>query len=290
LSKSDAAIDEKKAEYLTVGAYEGGRTGAVIGQLGAVQPVNNVGNIGYCRVLKVSQILEGSLRQVDYMSRSEEIFIEAIYTETDTIKGNCGGSASYSVSVNDQTGDFSGTLYFSDYCEDGITISGDVSFSGKVDLVTEELVKFSLSFSALSGTSGSESFTLHGTITTDLTLYPYVMTLSVMVRDNSTDKVYWVKDYTMLVTGGASYIDVELSGTYYDPDHGYIAFMTTTPFRIYYDDESPSDGVLIATGETGSEGGSTMARLTVMSSATYQVEADTNGDATYDWDSGILYW
>ena len=282
-----AAIDENNAEDLTVGAYEGGRTGSAIGQLGVVQPV---GNIGYPRVLKVSQILEGSLRQVDYMSRSGETFIGAIYTETGTIYGNCGGSASYSVSVNDQTGDFSGSLSFSSYCEDGVTISGAVSFSGKVDPVTEELVRFSLSFSTLSGTSGGDSFTLHGTITTDLTVYPYVMTVSMLLRDNSTGKVYWVKDYTMILTEGAGYIDVELSGTYYDPDYGYITFITTVPFRIYHGDESPSAGILIATGETGSAGGSTMARLTVLSSTTYQVEADTNGDGTYDWDSGILYW
>ena len=287
--KDPAPIDKNNAEGLTVGAYEGGRTGAAIGQLGAVQTEQS-GSIGYSRILKVSQVLEGSLRQVDLMSRSGETFIDKIYTETGTIDGNCGGSASYTISVDDQTGDFSGSLSFSNYCEDGVTISGAVSFSGKVDLVTEELVRFSLSFSTLSGTSGSDSFTLNGSITTDLTVYPYVMTMSMLLRDNSTDKVYWVKDYTMIVTEGAGYMDVELSGTYYDPDYGYIAFITTVPFRISYGDESPSAGTLIVTGETGSAGGSTMARLTVLSSTTYQVEADTNGDGTYDWDSGILYW
>ena len=282
-----APIDDDNAEDLAVGAYEGGRLGGAIGALGVVQPVSNV---GYSRVVQISQILGGSLHQVDFMSRSEGTFIGAIYTETGTIYGNCGGSASYSVSVNDQTGDFSGSLSFSSYCEDGVTISGAVSFSGKVDLVTEELLRFSLSFSTLSGTSGGDSFTLHGTITTDLTVYPYVMTVSMLVRDNSTGKVYWVKDYTMIVTEEATYIEVDLSGTYYDPDYGYITFETTVPFRIYYGDDVPSDGVLVATGETGSEGGPTMARLTVLDSTTYQVEADTNGDGTYDWDSGILYW
>ena len=282
-----APIDDDNAEDLAVGAYEGGRLGGAIGALGVVQPVSNV---GYSRVVQISQILGGSLHQVDFMSRSEETFIGAIYTETGTIYGNCGGSASYSVSVNDQTGDFSGSLSFSSYCEDGVTISGAVSFSGKVDLVTEELLRFSLSFSTLSGTSGGDCFTLHGTITTDLTVYPYVMTVSMLVRDNSTGKVYWVKDYTMIVTEEATYIEVDLSGTYYDPDYGYITFETTVPFRIYYGDDVPSDGVLVATGETGSEGGPTMARLTVLDSTTYQVEADTNGDGTYDWDSGILYW
>jgi hypothetical protein len=284
-----ATIDANNAEDLLVGAYEGGQTGAAIGQLSVAQTEPRA-SIRYPRILKVSQVLEDSLRQVDLTARSGEIRISSSKSKTGTIPGACGGSASYTVSVNDQTGDFSGSLSFSSYCEDGVTISGAVDFSGKVDLVTEELVKFSLTFSALSGTSGSDSFTLNGTISTDLTVSPYILAISMLLRDNSTGKVYWVKDYTMTVTEGADYGEVEISGAYYDPDYGYVTFSTTVPFRIYDYDDYPTDGVLVVTGDIGIAGGSTMARLTVLSSATYQIEADTDGDGTYDWDSGILYW
>lgn len=40
----------------------------------------------------------------------------------------------------------------------------------------------------------------------------------------------------------------------------------------------------------GGGGGSTMARLAAFSSSTCQVEADTNGDGIYDWNSGVMNW
>jgi hypothetical protein len=90
---------------------------------------------------------------------------------------------------------------------------------------------------------------------------------------------------------GTGYVEVEIiSGRYYDPDYGYVEVYTEGPLRIDDGDDWPSDGVLVVTGDTGIAGGSTMARLTALSSTTYQVEADTNGDGTYDWDSGVLYW
>lgn len=135
-----ATIDENNAEALAVGAYEGGRMGAATGVMGVVQTEAS-GNIGYSRILKVSEVLEDSLRQVDFMSRSDGTFIGAIYTVSATVYGNCGGSASYTISVDDQTGDFSGSFTFASYCEDGVTISGGASFSGQVDVITEDLMK-----------------------------------------------------------------------------------------------------------------------------------------------------
>ena len=286
---TQATIDENNAEDLAVGAYEGGHTGGAVGGIGAIQSGESV-HVDRPRMLKVSQVLEGSLRQVDLMSRSSGTFIGAIYTESGTIYGDCGGSASYSISVNDQTGDFNGSLNFSSYCDDGVKISGGVSFSGQADVNTGDLLKFTFSFNSLTGTSGSDSFTLNGNISCDVTVSPATITMTMLLQDNSTGKVYWVQNYTMTVTEGANYVDIELSGRYYDPDYGYINITTTTPFRIYDVDDYPSDGVLVVTGNTGIGGGSTMARLTALSSTTYQVEADTNGDGSYDWDSGVLYW
>jgi hypothetical protein len=282
-----ATIDQNNAEALAVGAYEGGRLGAATGAMGVV-PTEASGNIGYSRILKVSELLEDALRQVDFTSRSDGTLTGAIYTVSDTVCGNCGGSASYTISVDDQTGDFSGSFTFASYCEDGVIISGGATFSGQVDVNTEDLLKFSLSFSALTGTSGNESFTISGDISLDLTVYPYIMSISVLVRDESTGEVYWVKDYTMTVTEGATYIDIELSGTYYDPNYGYVILSTPTPLRIYEDHYWPSQGVLVVEGEIGTMGGNTKARLTFLSSLTYQVEADTDGDGEYDWVSEVL--
>ena len=116
------------------------------------------------------------------------------------------------------------------------------------------------------------------------------MTMTMLLKDNNTKKVYKVKDYIMTLTEEVDYVDVEISGTYYDPDYGYVTVATTTPLRIYWGDTYPSAGVLVVTGNTGTAGGSTKARLTALSSTTYQVDADTNGDGIYDWNSGVLNW
>jgi len=286
---TQATIDGNNAEDLSTGAYQGGQAGAAIGSVGAIQ-TGESGPVGHSRMLKVSQVLEGSLRQVDLMSRSAGTFVGAIYTESDTIYGDCGGSASFTVSVDDQTGDFSGSFTFNNYCDDEVTISGAASFSGRVDLNTEELIEFSFSFDSITVTSGSDSFTLDGDISFDNTVSPATMTMTMLLKDNNTGKVYKVEDYIMTLTELASYVDVEVSGTYFDPDYGYVSISTTTPLRIYYGDDYPSDGVIVVTGNTGIAGGSTMARLRALTSTTYQIEADTNGDGVYDWDSGVLNW
>lgn len=83
----------------------------------------------------------------------------------------------------------------------------------------------------------------------------------------------------------SGYVEFEVSGRYYDPDYGYVDFHTDTPFHIDDGDEWPSAGVLIVEGEGGTE-----AQLTALSSTTYIVDADTDGDGIYDWDSGVLNW
>lgn len=282
-----ARIDENNAVELSTGAYQGGQIGAVFGGVGVIQ-TGESGPVGCSRILKVSQVLEGSLRQVDLMSRSGGTFVGAIYTESDTIYGDCGGSASFTVSVDDRTGDFSGDSNFSNYCDDGVTISGAASFSGQVDLNTEELLEFSFSFDNLTVTLSSDSFTLDGNISFDTTASSVTMTMG--LKDNNTGKVYWLEDYNMTLIGWWNYIEVEVSGRYYDPDYGYVTITTPIPLRIYDSDDQPSDGVFVITGNRGIGGGSTKAMLTALSSTTYQVEADTNGDGTYDWNSEVLNW
>ena len=278
---TQATIDENNAEDLVTGAYQGGHTGAVIGNVGAIQ-TGQSGNVGRPRMLKVSQVLEDALRQVDLMSRSSGTFVGIIYTETGMISGACGGSASYTVNVDNETGHFSGSFIFNSYCDDGVIITGGASFSGQVDVYIDELLNFSFFFNNLTVTSGSDFFTLDGDISVDVTGSSAIMTMTMLLRDN-TGEVYLVEDYNMTLTEGWNYIDIELSGTYYDPDYGYVIITTPTPFRIYHGHEYPSNGVLVVTGNTGSAGGNTKARLTALSPTTYQVEADTNGDGTYDW-------
>jgi len=94
--------------------------------------------------------------------------------------------------------------------------------------------------------------------------------------------------YTLLLA--VRYLFYWWSGRYYDPDEGYVVVSTEEAFVIYDGDDWPLQGVLVITGDTGSEGGRTKARLTVLTSTTFRVEADTDVDGSYDWDSGVLDW
>jgi len=280
-----ATIDEYNAVDIATGAYQGGQTGTAMGGLSYVQTLTSE-HIGRPRTLEVAQALEDSLRRVDFMYRSDGTILNAITTVTETVAGDCGGSGSYAISIDDQTGEFSGSFNYSSYCNQGVAISGNVSFSGLVDVNTGNIVKFNFSFDNLTGTSGSDSFTLDGTISYDVSGSTTTTTMTMLLQDNNTLKVYWLKDWAMTLTEGVNYeVTLKISGYYYDPDYGYIAISTPTPFVIYYGYSWPSAGVLVVTGD-----GNTKARLTVLSSATCQVEADTNGDGSYDWDSGVLYW
>jgi len=62
------------------------------------------------------------------------------------------------------------------------------------------------------------------------------------------------------------------------------------PNQKYTDLPNPSSGILLLTGAPGSAGGNTKAQLVFLSSSSYEVDADTNGDDSWDWNSGTKNW
>ena len=287
--ETQATITDGNAEDLLNGAYEGGSIGTEF-DINAIQSGESV-HIGRPVALKVSRILEDSLRKVDFASGSGGTFIGGFYTVTGGEDGNCGGDFDFEISVDETTGDFNGSFNFNDYCEDGDTINGSVSFSGQVDTTTDELLIFTFSFNSLSFTSGSDSFTLNGNIAWDVTVSPITITMTMLLRDNSANKVYWVQSYTIELTEETGYVDIDVSGRFYHPDYGYVTISTPTPLRINDGDDYPFQGILVVEGNTGTAGGPTRARLTVIDNSEYQVDADTDGDGAYDdWGPEVFNW
>ena len=67
-------------------------------------------------------------------------------------------------------------------------------------------------------------------------------------------------------------------------------FRVKTNFRINsikinHTDDWPSQGEFLCTGNNG-----TNARLVALPNEQYRVKADTNGNGSYDYDSGDLNW
>ncbi len=192
-----------------------------------------------------------------------------------SIIGDCGGSASYTVNIDAVTGDLTATYSFNNYCSLGAYLSGNVDFSGKVNTSSGDIIQLNASFNSLIITSECQSFTSQGSIDLNST----VGTLNFLMRNNNTGKVYKIEDYIITSTAETGYVNIEISGKYYNPDFGYVIVSTDTPFRFYSADLYPSEGVLISSGNN------TKAKLTAVSTTQYRIEADTNGDGEYNWSS-----
>ncbi|RJQ15321.1 MAG: hypothetical protein C4560_10770 [Nitrospiraceae bacterium] len=255
--------------------------------------------IGSSRSLILSQTLKHALLRVD---SEKAISADTIITDTGTIPGDCPvspGSATWNESYDDITGNFFGTINFNGYCSEGVTISGNTSYSGKVDVDTGEILQLSISYNSLIAVSGSDSFTSSGNISFNFGVTPMTVTLNLLLQDNRTLKICKLENYVMALTEGYYYVDINIvSGLFYNPDYGYVSVSTPTPLRIYDGDNWPSQGILVSTGKTGIGGDDTKARLTALSATQYKVEADTDGDRAYDdyysgplnWDDGVYDW
>ena len=110
-----AQVDESNAEEITGGAFATGLIGDGMVGLSVDQQIEAY-HIRDFRSVKVPIILSDSLNLVDFTSPSSSGIQAATQTQSDIIAGSCGGSMSYSVSVDDQQGTFSGSFTFSDYC------------------------------------------------------------------------------------------------------------------------------------------------------------------------------
>lgn len=288
---SQAVIDEGNAVDFSTAAYLGGDMGSALGGVAAVQ-IEEHKLIDRPRTMKLTRALETAIGEVDVTAPAGVSVMGTIKQESNTIQGDCPstpGSAAYTIAVDDVTGNFSGNFEFSSYCSEDVTISGRAIFSGKIDPDTLDFRRFRITFDSLTATSGYDSITTRGYITYDFETFPVTATMDLLLEDNSTETVYWVK-YSMTIEEGPNYVEIDISGTYYDPVDGYVVVSTEVPLLIYDGEDWPSEGVLVVIGDTGLAGGSTQARLTALSSNTYQVEADTQGDDLYDWNSGILFW
>jgi hypothetical protein len=282
---AQATVDSTNSKTLSTGAYKGGAAGTS-GSMANVQE-KAVSRPNY---LDLALTIEEAIRHIDMNAPPGVVDAGAIARESGTISGHCGGNAQYVIQYDDATGDFSGTLNFSSYCSQGVTLAGSASFSGRIDVNTKNLLQFSLSCDDMTVTTGSDSFTAKMSISSNFQASPITVAIDILLRDNTNRKVYWVNNYIIALWVGSNYVDFQVSGKYYHPDYGYVSISTSTTFRIYFGATWPSQGILILDGKTGIAGGSTRAQLTVLSSTTYQVEADANGDSIYEWNSGPLNW
>ena len=126
---------------------------------------------------------------------------------------------------------------------------------------------------------------MDGKISMDFSASPIICTMDGYFKDETAGKVYWAKGYSLNIFEYPGRIEVEIFGTFYHPDYGYVTVSTPDPFIVYDGDGWPNSGTLLMVGANN-----TKAKLTAIDETRCRIEADTDGDGVYDWDSGSLYW
>jgi len=233
---------------------------------------------------------------------TDALYLGATASVSDSIDGSCGGKLNFEGQMTKdglkRTADFN--INGIDYCEDGMTMNGQMkvdltgtchdencdSMTMGMDLTFEDLTYSSSDISAIITGSVASSVEVSGE-TMELQ-----MSIDLVMQDKGAGKSYWFDAVDVRIADNGFGIEtITMEGRFYDHDYGYIDMNTPKPFKIdSNENKPPSEGILIVEGEKGDAGGRTKARLTCLDQYTYRVEADTNGDGTYDYNSGTRDW
>jgi len=276
-----AVIDSNNAAELASDALIGGETGSNLGIFSSVYDSQSK-IVREIKLYDVVQIFSDPLYKIDFYSHRGDSL--AVQTEQETVDGDCGGSASYTVTMDDVNGTFTGSMTFTDYCNQNTTISGTADFSGLFNADTSDFLNFALSINMVSLTSGDQSYVIDGDVSVDVSGSPSVASLDMFMKDSSGE-VFWVNDYTLSITEGIDYVDLQVSGRFYHPTHGFVDLTTITPVRTYNTYQWPYSGKIQVGGGAG-----TTAQLIAIDVNHCQIKADTNGDGNYNYDSGQMSW
>lgn len=285
-STSQATVTSENAESLSLGAYQCGCLGRSLeGGLGLVKTKPAV---HLPSSLILARAFKRAVAKIGQPSSTEASLTGVIRTVVDSKEGYCGGTMQYNLRYDDETLDFSGRFTFKDYCDEkGAKLNGTMDLSGNFD-ATEQIEYINASFKSFTITEEEDSFSLGGQVSFHFGESSDQITMNLVFYDHESSETFKMEDYQMTITYElqSSYVErIVVSGKYYNPLNGYISFSTQTPLIYNEDDDYPSLGLFLCQGKNN-----TKALLTFLSPAYYQVEADTNGDNQYDWDSGQQSW
>ncbi|MGA1867673.1 MAG: hypothetical protein ACMUJM_03900 [bacterium] len=235
------------------------------------------------------------INQTEIPNASQQLSYRALVQESEgTEIGVCGGESSYHLVIDNTKGTFSLSATFDNYCaNEGVLINGTMSMRGQFNMQTASMNN-SVSFTNLQVIleESNTSITTTGTmaIVTEFMTFSCTMTMNMIMQDNLTEKTYCVDNFVLTMPpSSTTQLTFTLEGRFYDYDYGYCDISTETPFSISVDGSEPTSGTLVISGANGSGGGNTSAKL-IIDSNSYEVQADTNGDGTYDYESGSLTW
>jgi len=268
---TQATVTTSNAKALSADAYAGSQLSVAAS---GVAKVATDGSGQSALLQEAAGMLERSVKTIVATPTSSAKVAAATATATaqNTVNG-FSGSFTYSISYDQVSGAFNGTITFSQYKDTSTSpsVTGSIAFSGVYSQATGTFSSLNISLSNLIGTNGSRSYSLAGSVAYSTSGATKTATISVVLTDNLSSRTYWVKDYVLVLTGST----LTIAGTYYDPIHGFVVISTVTPLTVTTIDAMPTSGQLLFSGSNG-----TKARL-IFTGVGYTVEADTAGNGTY---------
>ena len=277
---SQAAITPMNAEALTLGALAGAPT-SVAPKSVKLNHRPKDAQIDVFRPLRLPLVLKNSL---DHIKINPAVLIfnrKDVTTQSDNSAGTCGGDFLYSLNLNRITQKFSGSIVFNDYCDDGVIISGAAEVAGTFKIRTGNFETATFSFEDLS----VDATTIDGEMSIDFSDSPIFATFTADSKNEPNGPIYRMKDYSINLFQYAGHVAIEIFGTFYHPQEGFVTLTTSEPFVVFDEDDWPSSGQLAIRGDSD-----TAAQLIAIDQRHYRIEADTEGDKIFDKDLGILNW
>jgi hypothetical protein len=289
-STTQAAITNTNAETLLKGAYEGGEETSFVITMGT--DTSSPG--GYSLPLELVRKLTGDVADVAGGT------VGTLSTPiSDSSNGSCGGTMTESGSMNDAGTSASGTITYSNYCEDDgtyqTTMNGSVSFSMEVDdPVTPTSMSMTMNTSSLKvtvkeGDAVVSSDTMGGSVsaTINFDTFDIAATMNAVLRDDGTGKTYKVENYSMDMTDdGFGTTTVTVTGRYYDYDYGYVD--VSAPSLVVISD-IPTSGQLTITGAVTVTDNSNSKAMIDFGLTDNNLLVDADGNGTYEISKTITW-
>jgi hypothetical protein len=274
-----AQVTDNNADAVARGAFQGGDLGASAAiplapqRSDAAQPAPaGPKALTLVRLLsEVSSVLPPS------PSIARAPVPRAVIVVDNTIQDGMGGSIHYTLTVDDQTGAFSGMFTFMDFHgEEGGVITGLVAVSGGVQ--GQDIGGIHFDFQSVRIVDGAEDVTAFGTVDLVPGAGGVNATLDIFFTDNLTHKTVWLANFTVEATDGLDFTEVRMSGRVYLHDYGYVDVHTEAGFIYPVGSSTPASGAMTVTGRNGSR-----ARLTADGQTQYTLEVDADGNGSYEW-------
>lgn len=185
------------------------------------------------------------------------------------------GDIDYSLVMDTLNGEFNGFIDYRACLISGLRLSGTADISGSYDRANHRFLQISLGFSWLTGESGDVSYLASGFIdtafaeTTQTSLTGY----AVIIDDREAVKF---EAFTLEVAGEEPDQTLSLSGSFYQPEHGFVTVSNPLPLSF------TADSVWPLQGQTRMDGLDSSLRIETEDSRLFTLWVDEDGDGEED--------